>query len=41
MGALKGVILDADGSVIYDLFDEFGITPAVIGFDLGNANSNV
>jgi hypothetical protein len=41
MGALKGVILDADGSVIYDLFDEFDITPAVINFDLGNANSNV
>jgi len=41
MGALKGVILDADGSVIYDLFDEFDITPAVIGFDLANANSNV
>jgi hypothetical protein len=41
MGALKGVILDADGSVIYDLFDEFDIPPAVISFDLGNANSNV
>lgn len=41
MGALKGVILDADGSVIYDLFDEFGITPTAINFDLGNANSNV
>jgi hypothetical protein len=27
IGALKGVILDADGSVIYDLFDEFEITP--------------
>jgi hypothetical protein len=26
MGALKGVILDADGSVLYDLFDEFDIT---------------
>ena len=41
MGALKGVILDADGSVIYDLFDEFDITPAVINFDLGTANTNV
>jgi len=41
MGALKGVILDADGSVIYDLFDEFGITPTAINFDLGNANANV
>ena len=25
-GALKGLILDADGSVIYNLYDEFGIT---------------
>jgi hypothetical protein len=41
MGALKGVILDADGSVIYDLFDEFGISPSTISFDLGNVNSNV
>jgi hypothetical protein len=41
MGALKGVILDADGSVIYDLFSEFQITPAAINFDLGNASSNV
>lgn len=41
MGALKGVILDADGSVIYNLFDEFGITPTVINFDLANAAANV
>lgn len=41
MGALKGVILDADGSVIYNLFDEFDITPAVINFDLANANATV
>ncbi|MBP9904507.1 MAG: major capsid protein [Rhodoferax sp.] len=41
MGALKGVILDADGSVIYNLFDEFGITPAVINFDLANASANI
>ena len=41
MGALKGVILDADGSVIYDLFDEFDITPKVIAFELANANSTI
>ena len=41
MGALKGVILDADGSVIYDLYEEFEITPATVSLDLGNANSNV
>src|SRR3972149_1603591 len=27
MGALKGQILDADGSTIYDLYTEFGLTP--------------
>jgi hypothetical protein len=41
MGALKGVILDADGSVIYDLYTEFAITPKVISFDLANAAANV
>ena len=34
MGALKGVILDADGSTLYDLYDEFGITPKTINFAL-------
>ena len=37
MGALKGVILDADGSVLYDLFEEFQITPAVFNFELSNS----
>ncbi|SDD22882.1 major capsid protein [Aquimonas voraii] len=41
MGALKGVILDADGSVLYDLFAEFKIAPKTIAFDLGNANTKV
>lgn len=41
MGALKGVILDADGSVLYDLFDEFDITPQSISYDLGNSSTNV
>lgn len=41
MGALKGVILDADGSVLYDLFDEFDITPQTIAFDLSNTSTNV
>lgn len=41
MGALKGVILDADGSVIYNLFNEFNITPATINFELGNKETNV
>jgi len=41
MGALKGVILDADGTVIYDLFDEFDIAPTTISCELGSANTNV
>jgi hypothetical protein len=34
MGALKGVILDADGSTLYDLYQEFEITPKVVNFAL-------
>lgn len=41
MGALKGQILDADGSTIYDLFSEFGLSQESIGFDLANANSDI
>ncbi len=41
MGALKGVILDADGSVLYNLFDEFDITAQTIAFDLANAETPV
>lgn len=41
MGALKGVILDADGSELYDLYDEFEITPHSVNFALSNANTNV
>ncbi|GAB5387123.1 MAG: major capsid protein [Alphaproteobacteria bacterium] len=34
LGGILGVIYDADGSVIYDLFNEFGVTqPAAIDFD--------
>jgi len=39
MGAVQGKVLDADGSVIIDWFDEWGITePALIDFDLDNAS---
>ena len=40
IGAIKGQILDADGSaVIYDLFTEFGVTAyAEVDFDLDNAS---
>jgi len=40
LGAIQGIVYDADGSVIRDWFDEFDITPAAeINFDLGNAAS--
>lgn len=41
MGALKGVILDADGSTLYNLFTEFGITQKTVGFALTTANTKV
>jgi hypothetical protein len=42
MGALKGVILDADGSsVIYNLFTEFDVAQQVIDFDFGDSNFEV
>ena len=37
MGALKGVILDADGSTLYNLYDEFGIAAKTVSFALANA----
>lgn len=41
MGALKGQILDADGSVIYDLFAEFNVAQTTVNFQLGNAGTKV
>jgi hypothetical protein len=41
MGALKGKILDADGSVLFDLFSEFGITEKSINFSLSTATTDV
>ncbi|KAF0115596.1 MAG: hypothetical protein FD149_1555 [Rhodospirillaceae bacterium] len=41
MGALKGIILDADGSTLYNLYAEFAITPKTIAFDLSNAGTDV
>jgi hypothetical protein len=39
VGALKGLILNADGTTLYDLFEEFGVTQEnEIDFDLDNAN---
>ncbi len=41
MGALKGIVLDADGSVLYNFYDEFNITQKIINFSLGTATTNV
>jgi hypothetical protein len=41
MGALKGVILDADGSTLFDLYSEFGITAKSVNFQLGTATTDV
>ncbi len=41
MGALKGEILDADGTTLVDLYTEFGITPTTVSFALGTASTNV
>ena len=41
MGALKGVILDADASTLYDLYSEFGITAKVVNFALTTASTEV
>ncbi len=41
MGALKGIILDADGSELLNLYNEFEITPKVVNFALGNATTDV
>lgn len=37
MGALKGIIINQDGSTLYNLFTEFGVAqPAEVAFDLAN-----
>ena len=41
VGAIKGIILDADGSEIYNLFTEFGITQKVVDFNLDNGATDV
>lgn len=41
LGALQGKILDADGTVLYDLYKEFGLKRQTLNFDLGNNNANV
>lgn len=41
MGALKGIILDADGTTLYSLYTEFGITQKTIDFVLDSATTEV
>ncbi len=41
MGALKGVILDSDGSTLYDLYSEFGITAKSVSFALSTNTTEV
>ncbi|TSD89074.1 major capsid protein [Mycobacterium sp. KBS0706] len=39
LGAVQGIVLDADGSVIYNWFTEWGVSqPAEVAFDLNNAS---
>ena len=38
LGAIQGLVLDKDGSVLFDLYDEFGVPePAAIEIDLTRA----
>jgi hypothetical protein len=42
IGALKGQVLDADGStVLWDMYNLFGFTQDTVFFDLSNANADV
>lgn len=42
VGALKGVLLDADGvTVLYNFFQEFSITPFVVNFQFSNTGLDV
>jgi len=41
MGALKGIILDADGSTIYNLYTEFGISAKTVSFALADEETDV
>ncbi len=41
MGALKGVILDADGSVLHNLYADFEITAKSVNFALNTETTNI
>ena len=41
MGALKGVILDADGTELHNLYEVFRLDPGVVNFQLNTEATNV
>ncbi|TBV10254.1 major capsid protein [Stutzerimonas kirkiae] len=41
IGALRGKLLDANGSVLYDLYDEFGVQQKKATVNLSNADTDV
>lgn len=41
LGAIKGKILDADGTPLVDIYDRFGMTRKIITWNLSGATSNV
>lgn len=41
IGAARGKILDADGSVVYDLYSEFGVAAQTVDIALGTAGTDV
>lgn len=41
MGALKGIILDADASTLYNLYTEFEITAKSVDFVLGTSTTDI
>ncbi len=41
VNALKGILLDADGSTLYNFFDEFGVTQNTLDFELDQATADV
>ena len=42
MGALKGIVVDADGTTpLVNLFTEFGVTQDTFSFDMGNASAKM
>lgn len=41
VGALRGKLLDADGAVLFDLYDEFGVPQKKLNVALSNKETNV